>query len=195
MTCAPQFQNVTCLPCGDFAVASPAIILKPARRRGDPGEGLPPVVDRGTGRGHGVTVDIERRHPVRRGLGRASARRPAAEQRVGRRERVRRPVAHEAVVVGCAGRVHEHDRVVGVAMAERAVADEVHALQSPQHGRAVRLAHLARLLLRDGGRRERGYRNYGESGHERDPHPEPPSVRKHSASPFVACRYLPERVG
>ena len=165
--------------------------LEAGRRRGDPLEGLPPVVDRRPRRRDGVSVDVQRRHPVRRRLRRAAACRPAAEQRVGRRERVRRPVAHEAVVVGRARRVHEHDRVVGVAMAERAVADEVHALQSPQHGRAVRLAHLARLLLRDGGGRERGHSAAASADHERDPHPEPPCRCSHLPSPFVACRYCP----
>ena len=92
------------------------------------------VVDRRSERLHRLVVQEERRRPVGGGVGLRPAGRPVCPERRERRERVRRDVADERVVVRQPGLPGEDDRVVPRAVAEAADADEIRRCSAP--GRA-----------------------------------------------------------
>ena len=128
----PQSQRVTASGCGVVAAAEPAIMRKPNGKRLDVVDRAPPVVHRRSGGHDRLATCRERRHPVGRRLAAALAGRRGGAERGIRRVRVGRRAAEEGVVVGGAGPAGVDDRIIGGAMAERAVADEVDAAQLRQ---------------------------------------------------------------
>ena len=174
----PDLRDRPAVPGGDAQTLGGSRLRVPrdqleALREGRHGrKGAPPVVDgRRTREDRLPARGDERRHPVGSGVARAAAGRRPALERVEGREGVRRRVSEERVVVRKAGLAREDDRVVVVAVAEAAAADEVDAAKAHQVGRdpaggRIRPGHArkgARAGLRaEGGRARAGGDDRGD---------------------------------
>ena len=166
------------------------------RERVHPRERPAPVVDRRASRRYRRGSLVEHRHPVRSRVVGSLARRAAGAQRVIGRERVRRAVADERVLVRCTGSAREDNRVVGRPVAEAAALDEVDADQVGPRDAGFRARPPAAACERDRPEETGDERSPGHDD-EQSPHSDPPfpyGRRQPSESAIPALRFLVQSV-